>query len=328
MSSSADGPPTPPKHPIRIVARRTGLKADLIRAWERRYDAVEPTRTDTGRRRYSDADVERLLLLRQAVSLGRSIGQIAHLPDDELERLIAEDRRATATTLAPPPAPPPTSAVDSDDIAALLLEHCLVAVQRLDARDLEAQLERGSVALSRIRLVEEVLVPLMHRIGELWHQGELRPAHEHLASAVARSFIGSMAGGYTRQGEGPVLVVATPTGQFHELGSLVVSACAATEGWDVCHLGSSLPAEEIAAAARQREARAVALSITHPPDDPHLPTELERLGRLLPPGCDLIVGGRSASAYAPALETASARSVHDLGSFRQELSRMRPGPAA
>lgn len=326
MSSPPGDASTLPKHPIRIVARRTGLKADLIRAWERRYSAVEPTRTDTGRRRYSDGDVDRLLLLRDAVSLGRSIGQIAHLSDDDLERLIAEDRRATAVpvaTTSPPPSP-----TSHEDVAGPLLELCLAAVQRLDARELEAQLERGSVALSRIRLVEEVLVPLMYRIGELWHQGELRPAHEHMASAVARSFIGSLTGGYASRGGGPVLVVATPTGQFHELGSLVVSASAAAEGWDVCHLGSSLPADDIAAAARQRSARAVALSITHPPDDPHLPAELERLGRLLPPGCDLLVGGRSAGAYSPTLDAADARFVLDLANFRRELGRLRSGSTA
>lgn len=81
-----------PRHPIRVVARRTGLKADLIRAWERRYNAIEPERTVGRHRFYSDAEIERLRLLRQATGTGRSIGQIAQLSNEQLLALVEEDR--------------------------------------------------------------------------------------------------------------------------------------------------------------------------------------------------------------------------------------------
>ena len=67
------------KHPIQIVARRTGLTPDVIRVWERRYEAVLPRRTSTNRRLYSDRDVERLQLLRRATLAGRRIGDVARL---------------------------------------------------------------------------------------------------------------------------------------------------------------------------------------------------------------------------------------------------------
>ena len=57
------------KHPIQIVARRTGLSVDVIRAWERRYNAVTPTRTETGRRLYSNNDVKKLCTLEEALKV-------------------------------------------------------------------------------------------------------------------------------------------------------------------------------------------------------------------------------------------------------------------
>src|SRR5215208_6750074 len=99
-----------PRHPIGVVARRTGLKPDLIRAWERRYGAVEPGRSDTRRRFYSDADIERLQLLRRVVRTGHGIGQVAGLSNQELLALAAQDEPAGAA-----PAPPPPTG--SDDLA-------------------------------------------------------------------------------------------------------------------------------------------------------------------------------------------------------------------
>lgn len=320
-----DPSPTEPRHPIGVVSRRTGLKQDLIRAWERRYGAVEPARSDSNRRFYSDADVERLNLLRRAVEGGRSIGQVASLPSDELEALIAEDRAAVAAVKtrregkpAVAAAAPPSAQVET------VLEACLAAVRRLDGADLEDLLQRASVDLGRVALLERVLAPLMERIGELWHQGDLRPLHEHLATAAVRSLIANL---QQRQppadGSAPRLLVTTPAGQAHEVGALLVAATAAAQGWRVTYLGPDLPAEEIAAAARQVGARAVALSITYPPDDPHLGDELGRLRRLLDEGVALLVGGRAAESYAAALDEAPAQLVDGLGELRELLEALR-----
>ena len=94
-----EGNPTAPRHPIRVVARRTQLKPDLIRAWERRYAAIEPGRSASRRRYYSDAEIERLQLLRRVVRTGHGIGQVARLSNAELEALLAEE-----TEPAPPAA--------------------------------------------------------------------------------------------------------------------------------------------------------------------------------------------------------------------------------
>lgn len=312
------------RHPIGVVARRTGLKPDLIRAWERRYGAVEPGRTQTRRRFYSDADIERLLLLRRAVATGRGISQVANLSNEDLEALISEEPAARSSyPVTPGPAVLPPAGTDS---AEPYLTLCLSAAQRLDIRDLEQQLDRASVALSRHNLLEKLLVPLMQRIGDLWQRGELRPIHEHMASAVVRSFLGSMRAAYHSTANSPQLIVTTPARQFHELGALIAAATAASEGWQVTYLGADLPAEEIAAAAVQKGAKAVALSIVYPPDDGLLADEIRRLRRLLPRTTELIVGGRAAASYAAALDEAGARRVESLKELREELDLLRTTP--
>lgn len=322
MKSTPSTPGTQPRHPIGVVARRTGLKPDLIRAWERRYGAVEPGRSDTRRRFYSDADIHRLLLLRQVVKTGHGIGQVAQLSNEELEALIAEEP-ATPPSAAPGAGDTTARVAASPDVAEPFLAACLAAAQRLDVGELEIQLERASLVLSRVNLLEKLLVPLMHRIGDLWQEGTLRPLHEHMASAVVRTFLGNMSTTYVSEANAPQLLVTTPARQLHELGALIVASIAAHEGWRVTYLGPNLPPEEIAAAAHQKGTRTVALSITYPPDDLMLPDELRKIRRLLGPQVEILAGGRSAPSYSAVLREIGARQAESLAELRRTLNELR-----
>jgi DNA-binding transcriptional MerR regulator/methylmalonyl-CoA mutase cobalamin-binding subunit len=304
-----------PRHPIKVVVRRTGLSADALRAWERRYEAVTPLRSETGRRLYSDADIERLLLLKRVAGAGRSIGQVATLSREELVALAQEDESATV----PGPTVGVRSPVGSGQEAGNgLLSSCLDAIQHFDGPRLHGLLSAASLEFSQHKLIEELLVPLVWTVGDRWCDGTLRIGHEHLATTTVQAFLGEL----TREGGpagGPAVVVATPTGQRHQLGAMMAAAAAVTEGWRVVYLGADLPAEDIAAAATQRGARVVALSIVYPSDDPLLPGELTRLRRLLSDEVVLIAGGRAADGYRKVLDELGAIRVADLKEFRSAL---------
>ena len=90
-----DSVPATAKHPIWVVTARTGLSPDVPRAWERRYQAVVPSRSGGRHRLYSDADVERVKLLHRAIIAGRSIGAVAGLSPRELEKLVRSDELRT-----------------------------------------------------------------------------------------------------------------------------------------------------------------------------------------------------------------------------------------
>jgi methylmalonyl-CoA mutase cobalamin-binding subunit len=117
--------------------------------------------------------------------------------------------------------------------------------------------------------------------------------------------------------------VATPAGQLHELGAVMINAAAAQLGWRTTYLGASLPAAEIAGAAVQANGVAVALSIVYPEDDPNLPDELLKLRRFLPTAVKILSGGRGAAAYREALSRIGALQPGDLDAFSHQLDVLR-----
>lgn len=301
-------------HPIRVAVKRTGMSPHLIRMWERRYSAVEPRRTDTGRRLYTEEDIERLALLRQATLEGQSIGQIARLSSDQLRALIGKS------------GPAPASAVSQRN-SANLDQHiylCLEAMKNLDAATLEARLLRASVSLGQQDFLEKLLHPLLEITGEMWSDGRLKVAHEHLASGVVRSLLGSIYLASRTDSADPLLVSATPRGQLHEFGALMASVTAAAGGWRTLYLGPNMPAEDLVEAVRDRQASAAALSIVYPANDPYLAADLRKLRALAGHGLHLLVGGRSASSFGSVLDEIGAIKIISLADLREELERLKP----
>ena len=304
-----------PQHPIRVVALRTGLSPDLIRAWEKRYQAVEPGRTDTARRLYSDSDVHRLKLLKQATEGGRRIGDIAGFTDEQLQSLIDSDR--------PEPAVPTRLAPDESDSLANIRFEVMQAVRAHDPQLIDELLLKASLENTIPVLMEEVISPVLREIGEGTRDGSLRIAQEHVATAQIRTFLGSLRPASTEYQSAPKIVITTPSGQLHELGALMVSVTCASEGWSPIYLGPNTPADEIAAAVIGSGALALGLSITYPADDPRLPGELRRLRRQLPAGFPMFVGGAAVRPDSPLLRELDVPYIKTLHDLRSHLEGFR-----
>ncbi len=302
-------------HPIGVTAKRTGLRQDVLRAWEKRYGAVSPHRTETGRRLYSDEDIEKLRLLRKVVDAGRRISDVAALTMAELRDLAVEDQEGPSREAAPPTRRRKARVRE-------LLERCDLAIENMDRASLERTLREAEPALTKPQLRSELLVPLIHKIGDRWADGSLRIAHEHLATAVIRAFLSTVEGGSASPDSGPALVVATLPGQLHELGALLASATAGDLGWQVLYLGPNLPVDEIAAAAKNTDARAIALSLVYPQSEPATVRELIKLRTLVGDEVVIIVGGRAARSYTDALDEIHAHISPDLHFFQRQLQRI------
>ncbi len=302
------------QHTIRIAAKRSGLSPHVIRVWEKRYDAVSPDRTDTNRRRYSDAEIERLTLLRLATEAGHTISSVAQAPTDKLRTLLTD---------APAANPLPARKTKTGTESPAEIESALAAIRELNAQELEAILGRAALRYGQHGLLENVVARLAALVGERWRAGDLTAAHEHFASAVIRNYLMRNARPYAQNGNSPLVVVATPAGQLHELGAVMAAAAANDLGWQVIYLGTSLPAAEIAGAVLQNRARVVALSLVFPGDDPSMPLELENLRKLLPAETQLVVGGRAAESYAPTLTHLGITHTRTLGDFYELLVRLR-----
>jgi DNA-binding transcriptional MerR regulator/methylmalonyl-CoA mutase cobalamin-binding subunit len=301
---------------VRVVARRTGLTPDLLRAWEKRYRVVQPVRSAGGQRNYSDADIERLQLLVKVTAAGRSIGQVASLGNAELRELAAGDRIADDSVDAPEA---------HDRAVEHYLQDALGAAENFNANLLESTLRAAALQLPSDQALDRVFGPLLLEIGARWEQGRFPPANEHLTTATIRRVLTWMTDFRVTPEDARTIVVGTPAMQLHDLGAMLAATVAATSGWRVAFLGASLPADELARAARMAQADTVALSIVDPGEHAHVSGQLQELRRELPRSIALLVGGAGAAAYADVLDQIGAHRLDSLVALRVWLTARAQG---
>ena len=305
---------------IGTVSKRSGVKSDLVRAWERRYQAVTPVRTEGGHRVYSDLDIARLKLLNQATNNGHSISQIAQFSLDELKGLLKKEENLNLGFKSQEQ--PIRLNGNRFHIAEDYVQKCYASVLAFDAHSLESNFENAIVELGTELFIEKLLNPLLTLIGERWRTGELRPVHEHMATAIVRSLAYILRNNSPCAPNAPKMIVATPINQLHELGALLAGIIAELKGWKVTYLGANLPAEEIAAAVRFTEATAVTVSISYKMDDVLLAKELRRLRKLIGNDVAFIVGGREAGHYEAILNQIGVLEIKSYDHFKQILEEL------
>lgn len=303
-------------YPVQVVVRQTGLTAHVLRAWEKRYAAVCPTRSESGRRVYSDLDIHRLKLLSRVTRQGHPIGSVATLPDEVLETL------AKQTTISPAERPRAGKGGSNRERSAIVRD-CIAAIQGFDADGLNRILKRTVLEAGYTAVVRQVVAPLAQRLGELWSDGVLQTSHEHFASGVIRAFLLDPARQYSGTAPDTGLVASTLQGQLHELGVVMAAALAVERGWRVIYLGPSLPALEIASVAIKSEARVVVLSMVYPEAEPKIENELRELRNSLPEKTPILIGGSGAESYRAVIDEMRAQLVEDFSAFQITLAKIR-----
>ncbi|MBV6501200.1 MAG: HTH-type transcriptional repressor CarH [Prosthecobacter sp.] len=306
--------------PIQTASQLSGLSPHVIRIWERRYNALNPSRTCTNRRMYCEEAIERLRLLRELTEAGHRIGSVARLCTDDLRKLANQHLARSG-----PPVPPAQAsraeapALDSpEDFVKLAIE----ASKVYDSERLSRLLQRARQQFGQRGMLHHVICPLIVHIGEEWQTGNLRPAHEHVATSVIRELLMTPVPGSQTAPNAPEIVITTPAGEMHELGAMMAAATARDLGWKVTYLGPNLPIEEIAACAVARKARAVALSVVYPEKCPVIEDKLRRMRLLLPEYVTLLVGGRAARGYQDKLSDLSIEWAHSLCELDRILVRV------
>jgi DNA-binding transcriptional MerR regulator len=302
-------PPRPARYPIRAVSRLTGIAIDTLRAWERRYGVVTPARDDRGRM-YTDADVARLRLLSAALERGHRIGRLADLSNDELRDLSG----ATAGTVAAPAALAERRM--PLDTAALI-----TALREYDAVGLDLELSRLAAILRPLDLLQDVLMPVLVRVGDDGHGRRTRIAHVHLMSSTMRNLLGAFLRLYARRETAVRLLFATPAGERHEIATLGAAMLAASAGLGVSYLGADLPAREIVDSVEPAGARVLVLGLTTDAADKKRERDLKTIVRDLPDGVELWAGGRGAERSASIIQPRGLI-LADFVAYQQELVRI------
>ena len=226
---------------VKATCKKLGLGPHTLRAWESRYKAVEPTRSNKGQRLYSQEQIDRLEKIVQLVNLGHAVGIVARLSDKDLAQLYS---RTLTKKLG--------QSHSSTGVSPLmdLLEDSL---KRFDVHAVSSILDQRRISLGVRPFIMEILTPLMSWIGRLVDKGELSIAHEHALSAVVRDQLYQTLryGAQSIQQNSPLrFVLAAPEDDLHEFGILMSSALLSNYGL-TCHLlGANLPVEALAIAVK------------------------------------------------------------------------------
>jgi MerR family transcriptional regulator, light-induced transcriptional regulator len=203
------------------LSRRTGVSAELLRAWEQRYGLLRPERSAGGFRLYSAADESRVRRMTALIASGVSASEAAA-------------RAATDEPVAPVGAA-------TDELDAQLRG----ALDRFDAEGAHDALDRLFATVSVEVAITDVLVPLLHDIGRRWETGDTTVAQEHFASNLVRGRLLAIARGWA-SGSGPTFVLACPPGEEHDLGLVMFGIALARRGARVVYLGADTPVATIA----------------------------------------------------------------------------------
>jgi len=303
-----------PDYPIRAVSKLTGLSVDTLRAWERRYRAIVPRRNNRGRL-YSDQDIQRLSLLRQAVEGGHAIGQLAKLKDQDLSALLEA-----------PLSRPGSAAIQHEgrtkESKGEELESLLNAVRHFDYSRADGELGRLAVLLPPRQLVHDIVLPLLQQIGQSWVSGKFSIAQEHMVSGILRGLLGALTRLHSPVSSSSTLLFATLSDDLHEFGILSAALLSAGGGLGVVYLGPNLPPQEIAEAAKRVRARIVVLGAALMGERNHLLKQVKQVVRGLAGAAEVWVGGRLTEALKRDLEAVGALPLADFHVFEQHLLRL------
>ncbi len=265
-----------PGPPLRIgeLARRAGIPVSTLRAWERRYGILEPIRSESGYRLYSEADEDQLKEMVALIAAGAA-------PAEAAGRVRARVRREAGGRARHEPEGP-----DSAGLRDRLLE----SLRGFDEAGAHAAIDRAVADYSVETLVGELILPVLQRIGELWQEGDMSVGEEHFATALIRGRLLGLGRGWGTGGA-PRALLACPDGEMHDLGLVAFGLLLRARGWRVDFLGANTPIETVAMTAQRLDPAVVVLALTSP--------DCARALAGRPPpeiGAPLVVAGGAATA--------------------------------
>ena len=263
---------------IKAVSAATGVSIETLRAWERRYRVVEPHRDPNGRRSYQPEDVIRLRKLREATERGHTISKLARVSDAELAELSADTRPQLSPAMA----------------AAGFVTQMLHAGEHYQPEACDQALSMALALLPLSAVINDVLSPVLLAVGERWHAGTFNVAQERLVSSSVHKQVSSVIETYNRISSGPPLVLATVSGERHDLGILMCALLAAARGVRCLYLGADVPAADIATFCERVGAAAAVLSFVLVDNADAAGAQLVELAGKMPASIEVWVGGLAA----------------------------------
>lgn len=291
---------------IHVAAELSGVREELIRAWERRYGVPSPQRTPSGYRVYTDRDVALLKRLKQLTEEGVSISEAVKLLP-QLQQELAEGSE---------PRMGEVSTSNLERWRGAMLD----AAERHEQVRLSAVVDDVLAALPPLKAFNEVLAPVQREVGERWLQGRLTVVQEHLVSQVVRARVVSLLHVAPRNENSRHAVLACFPEEHHEIGLMGAALRMRHAGYRVTLLGQRVPEADLGKLVTELKPALVGLSAVVDLGAVAFEETLARVLQAMPGGVPVWMGGAAAHAHREVCERLGVRAVESEEDWRMLLA--------
>ncbi|MCB0464899.1 MAG: MerR family transcriptional regulator [Aequorivita sp.] len=209
---------------IKDLENLSNVKAHTIRIWEKRYNLLEPDRTDTNIRKYDLYNLKKLLNIAYLYNAGYKISKIASLDSIQIQALIKQN----------------IDGIDSEYLGNIFKS----AMFEFDGELFDSTLEQILKEKSFREVFSDIFVPLLNETGVLWHSGTIDPSHEHFISEkIKHSIIVHTAKlkKRTSKDDNKLFTLYLPYKEIHEIGLLYANYELISAGLKTVYLGANTP---------------------------------------------------------------------------------------
>jgi len=247
---------------IQMAAKLSGVGVHTIRAWEKRYKAIVPSRDQAGHRVYSKSDVEKLVLLSELCLLGYSISKIASLSNVELKEQLKHLGKSEESIKSLE-----FNLVDSQKLEVNHAESLTIILMALKAYKLDIvakEISKLKIVMNPRDFALEIILPIMSELGAAVARGEYSVSHEHALSAILKFHVGKIIYSFDEENENEHFSIAFAgiEQDYHEFGILMGAMMARHYQFKVYYLGPNLPADALNDAIKFLDVKYIVLGAT------------------------------------------------------------------
>jgi MerR family transcriptional regulator, light-induced transcriptional regulator len=224
---------------VKAAARATGISESRLRTWERRYGIPSPRRAPTGRRLYDEDDLNVIRRMAGLLNAGMSAAQAAEAAKSGNPELQAPER------------------LENDLVGVIAL-----AAAEYDETSAVNAIRRAVQELSWPEALDEVLFPVLRRVGFYWQGAVVPPATEHFTSELVRQELMAAISKLTVSQDSMSILLACPEAERHDIGLLALSLLLRMAGIRSLYLGADVPTSDILEVYDVAKPNAICLSAT------------------------------------------------------------------
>lgn len=235
------------QYSIKELEQLSGIKAHTIRIWEKRHRIIEPSRTATNIRYYSDKDLKKIINVSLLNTYGIKISKIADMSLEDMNKKVLE-----------------ISELQNDK--GVHIDQMVVAMIDMEEELFEKILNNLILRFGFEQTVTEIIYPFLEKIGILWQTQNITPAHEHFISNLIRQkIIVAIDGLPIPPKTAKKIVVFLPEGELHELGLLFYHFLIRKAGYRTYYLGQNVPHEDLVSVYKVHQPEYMLTTITSKP---------------------------------------------------------------